>query len=79
MMISTDNTLLGRCTLAFQEAIAAADYPLHTTRTQRAGIAAVLEHLAAELVWLNQTDQNLTVHELGRLLIEAAGDSKPDE
>jgi len=70
-----ENTMLGRCTVAFQEAVDSIDYPLHTTRTQRAGVAAVLEHLAAEMVWLNQQQPSLTVHELARILtLEAAGE-----
>lgn len=70
--MTCDNTLLGRCTVALEEAINASDYPAHTTRTRRAGVAAVLEHLAAELLVLNQRNDRLTVHELSRLLLAAA-------
>ena len=80
-----DNTLLGRCTVAFEEAINASDYPAHTTRTRRAGVASVLEHLAAEIVALNLREPRITVHELARILtLEAAGelagwDKDPDD
>jgi hypothetical protein len=74
--MTTDNTLLGRCTVALEEALAPS-VPL--TREQstaaRRGVAAVLEHLAAEIVWLNQKEPSLTVHELARrLMLEAAGE-----
>ena len=73
--MSTDNTLLGRCTVAYAEAwnermktlgpAGKTDWPDHA---QRRGVAAVLEHLAAELTALNQRNERLTVHELSRLL-----------
>lgn len=66
-----DNTLLNRCTLAYQEAIASATYPAHTTRTHRAGVASVLEHLAAELLVLTARGP-LSAHDVARLLIDAA-------
>ena len=41
---------------------------------RRRGVAAVLEHLAAELVLISQSDPQMTVHELARRLeLEAAG------
>ena len=67
-----DNTLLGRCTVAYTEAVNSLDYPHHTTRSRRCGVAAVLEHLAAELLMLNQRNERLTVHELSRLLRQEA-------
>lgn len=74
-MSNPDNTLLGRCTVALEEAINASGYPAHTTRTRRAGVAAVLEHLAAELVVLNQREPRVSVHEVARMLtLEAAGE-----
>lgn len=77
--MTTDNTLLGRCTVAFQEAVDSIDYPLHTTRTQRAGVASVLEHLAAEIIVMHQREPRLSVHELARrLTIEAAGELVAD-
>jgi len=70
--MSTDSTLLGRCTVAYTEAVNSLDYPYHTTRSRRRGVAAVLEHLAAELLVLNQRNERLTVHELSRLLRQEA-------
>jgi hypothetical protein len=42
-----DNTLLGRCTVAYTEAFDATTR--HYTMRSRDGIRAVIEHLAAEL------------------------------
>lgn len=72
----SDNTLLGRCTVAFSEALLPGT-PL--TREQaagaRRGTAAVLEHLAAELLVMNQRNERLSVHEVARILtLEAAGE-----
>lgn len=71
--MNPDNTLLGRCTLVFGEALLPGT-PL--TREQsagaRRGVAAVLEHLAAELLVMNQRNERLSVHECARLLIDAA-------
>lgn len=74
--MTTDNTLLGRCTVALEEALAPS-VPL--TREQstaaRRGVAAVLEHLAAEIIVMHQREPRLTVHELARrLTLEAAGE-----
>lgn len=71
-----DNTLMGRCTVAFSEALLPGT-PL--TREQaagaRRGVAAVLEHLAAELLVMNQRNERLSVHEVARILtLEAAGE-----
>lgn len=55
--MNPDNTLLGRCTVAYSEAVEAIDYPQHTMRARRAGVAAVLEHLAAELLVMNQRNE----------------------
>jgi hypothetical protein len=33
----TDNNLLGRCTVAYTEAVNALDYPQHTTRSRQTG------------------------------------------
>jgi|LauGreDrversion4_2_1035121.scaffolds.fasta_scaffold76615_7 hypothetical protein len=71
-----DNTLLGRCTVALTEALMG-DLPPTTEQKAgaRRGVAAVLEHLAAEMVWLNQKNPSLTVHELARTLtLESAGE-----
>lgn len=73
--MNPDNTLLGRCTVAYSEAVEAIDYPQHTTRVRRAGVAAVLEHLAAELLVLNQRNERISIHEVARMLrLEAAGE-----
>lgn len=71
-----DNTLLGRCTVALDEAISKSDYPAHTMRTRQRGVAAVFEHLAAELLLMSQRDKAMTVHGAARLLLEAAKESK---
>lgn len=85
-----ENTLLGRCLVAYSEAFEAAiTSQAVAPQSRRQGIAAVLEHLAAELVVMNQREPQLTVHELARrLTLEAAGelagwsddrDEEPDE
>lgn len=44
-------------------------------QSRRAGVAAVLEHLAAELVVLNQREPRVSVHEVARrFTLEAAGE-----
>ena len=80
-----DNTLLGRCLVAYEEAFEEAiTSQAVNPMSRRRGVAAVLEHLAAELVMMTQRDPRLTVHELARrLTMEAAGKlaglEKPDE
>lgn len=70
-----DNTLICRCTVAIEKIINDSDHPAHTTRTRRAGVAAVLEHLTAELVALNLREPRISVHEVARMLtLEAAGE-----
>lgn len=70
-----DNTLLGRCVVAHEEAVQAIDYPPHTMRVRRASVAAVLEHLAAEIVVMLDRAPNLTPHQLITILrLEAAGE-----
>lgn len=74
--MTPDNTLLGRCTVALGEALLSGT-PL--TREQaagaRRGTVAVLEHLAAELLVMNQRSERLSVHEVARILtLEAAGE-----
>jgi len=82
----TDNTLLGRCTVALKEALApSVPLTIEQSAAARRGVAAVLEHLAAEMLVLNQRNDRLTVHELARTLtLEAAGelagwDEEPDD
>jgi hypothetical protein len=60
-----DNTLVSRCQRAHNEAV---DYEYTVSR---AGIRGVLEHLAAELVALDQSrPERLTAHEVARWLLE---------
>jgi hypothetical protein len=73
------NTLLGRCLVAYEEAFEEAiTSQAVNPMSRRAGVAAVLEHLAAELTWLNQQNPCLTVHELARILIQEADGSEPE-
>ncbi len=68
-----NNTLLGRCLVAYSEAFEAAiTSEAVAPQSRRAGVAAVLAHLAAELLVMNQQTERLTVHELARLLCEEA-------
>jgi ribosomal protein S18 acetylase RimI-like enzyme len=74
-----DNTLLGRCTVAYAEAFEAAiTSQAVAPQSRRAGVAAVLEHLAAELLVMNQRNERLSVHECARLLIDAAQGAEVD-
>ena len=67
--MSADDTLLGRCTVAYTEAVDALDYPQHTTRSRQTGIRAVIEHLAAELMVMHQRNEGrLSAHDAARLL-----------
>ena len=68
-LLNPDNTLLGRCTVAYVETFEAT---LHRAQARRAGVAAVLEHLAAELLVMNQRNERMSVHECARLLKDAA-------
>lgn len=74
--MTPDNTLLGRCLVAYEEAFEEAITSQAINPMSRCcGVASVLEHLAAEMVWLNQKNPSLTVHELARILtLEAAGE-----
>lgn len=58
-----NDTLLNRCAAAYEDAIL-------SQYNHRQAIAAVLEHVAAELVVMNQRDARLTVHEAARRLRE---------
>lgn len=74
--MTNDNTLLGRCTVALEEALAPS-VPLSREQSTaaRRGVASVLEHLAAEIIVMHQREPRLTVHELARTLtLEAAGE-----
>ena len=63
-----NDTLLDRCAAAYEDAIL-------SQYNHRQAIAAVLEHVAAEMVVMNQRDARLTVHQVvQRLRLEAAGE-----
>ena len=58
-----NDSLLDRCAAAYEDAIL-------SQYSHRQAIAAVLEHVAAELVVMNQRDARLTVHQVVRCLRE---------
>jgi len=62
-----NNTLLGRCCAAYGETIGDGWSPV-----LQIGVAAVLEHLAAELMAYQELRGSVTSHELARILLEAA-------
>ena len=65
--MSVNNTLLGRCTVAYDEAI--------VPGSRRAGVAAVLDHLAAEIAVMMERAPNLTPHQIITILrLESAGE-----
>jgi hypothetical protein len=72
-----DNTLLGRCLLAYEERYSkVAGIFMPPNSCTRPAVAAVLEHLAAELLVMKQRNERLSVHEVARILtLEAAGES----
>lgn len=72
--MTNDNTLLGRCTVAFTETLMG-DVPPTTEQkaAARRGVASVLEHLAAEIIVMHQREPRLSVFELARVLTDAAG------
>lgn len=64
----SDNTLLGRCTVAYTEASDATTR--HYTMRSRDGVRAVIEHIAAELVVLNQRNPGrLSAHDAAAWLL----------
>jgi hypothetical protein len=67
-----DNTLLGRCTVAYEEAFNDALQAWPDASARRRGVAAVIEHLAAELLVMNQRNEGrLSAHDAARMLREA--------
>jgi hypothetical protein len=70
-----ENTLLGRCTAAFSEAYELAG-PFDDWTEMCVG--AVLEHLAAELVIMDQRNLRLSMHELARILATEGRSCQPD-
>jgi hypothetical protein len=68
-----DDTLISRCTVAYEEAAYPYGSPLLPERLMRAGVAAVIEHLAAELLVMHQRNQGrLSAHDAAMLLREQA-------
>jgi hypothetical protein len=70
-----ENTILGRCCTAYEERYELTgpfDDPTPLC------VAAVLEHLAAEILVLHQQEPRLTVHELARRLIYEAAAAMPE-
>ena len=66
-----DNTLLGRCTVAYEEAFNDALQAWPDTSARRRGVAAVIEHLAAELLVMHQRNEGrLSAHDAAQLLRE---------
>ena len=70
-----DNTMLGRCCTAYEERFETTG-PFDDTIPLC--LAAVFEHLAAEIKVLHQAEPRLTVHELARRLIYEAGAVMPE-
>jgi len=71
--MATENTLLGRCTVALKDALMG-DVPLTIQQSSaaRRGTAAVLDHLSYELVELSQRRPGMDVHSLALLLRQEA-------
>ena len=66
-----DNTLLGRCTVAYEEAFNDALQAWPDASARRRGVAAVIEHLAAELLVMHQRNEGrLSAHDAAQLLRE---------
>jgi hypothetical protein len=70
-----NNTLLGRCTAALSEAYELTG-PFDDWTEMCAG--AVLEHLAAELLIMDQQCLRLSVHELARIFITEGRSCHPE-
>ncbi len=66
-----DNTLLGRCTVAYEDAFNDALQAWPAASARRRGVAAVIEHLAAELMVMHQRNEGrLSAHDAARMLRE---------
>jgi hypothetical protein len=70
-----DNTLLGRCVAAHDEALELCG-PFDDW--QEPCVAAVLQHLAAEITVLHQAEPRLSLHEFARLLVREAASVEPE-
>jgi hypothetical protein len=69
------NTLLGRCATAYEERHA--NLGLLDDEVALC-VAAVLEHLAAEITVLHQAEPRLSLHEFARLLVREAASVEPE-
>ena len=67
-MSNPNNTLLGRCALAYHES---------GSNEHLCSMASVFEHLAAELLLMDQYDPDLTIHQLAGTLIKEAEAAEP--
>jgi hypothetical protein len=67
-MSNPNNTLLGRCALAYQES---------GSSEHLCSMAAVFEHLAAEVLLMAHYDPELTIDQLASTLIEEAEAAEP--
>jgi hypothetical protein len=66
-----DNTLLGRCAVAYEEAFNDALQAWPDASARRRGVAAVIEHLAAELLVMHQRNEGqLSAHDAAQQLLE---------
>jgi hypothetical protein len=65
------DTLLGRCTVAYEEAFNDALQAWPDASARRRGVAAVIEHLAAELLVMHQRNEGrLSAHDAAQQLLE---------
>ena len=68
-----DDTLITRCTVAYEEAFNDALQAWPDASARRRGVTAVIEHLAAELLVMHQRNQGrLSAHDAAMLLREQA-------
>jgi hypothetical protein len=65
-----ENTLIGRCTVAYEEAFNDALQAWPDASARRRGVAAVIEHLAAELLVMHQRNEGrLSARDAAQLLL----------
>lgn len=71
-MTIPDNTMLGRCTVAYEDAFNDALHSWPDASARRRGVAAVIEHLAAELLVMHQRNEGrLSAHDAAQMLRDA--------
>jgi len=70
-MSNPNNTLLGRCALAYQESF------FFGSSEHLCSMAAVFEHLAAEVLLVAHYDPELTIDQLASTLIKEAEAAEP--